>query len=105
MKIKKTDCHNLDIFLAKIIYKSLKKYKKHTVSVPMFLENKYNGDSKKAAAEWNKILDKMIWAFRELYRKNDIDVVYQDDEHYKKWLAKVNKGKKLFVKHFERLWD
>lgn len=107
MKITKNDCYNLNGFLAKIIYKSLKKYKKHNISVPMFLEVKHNGNTKRAAAEWDEMLDKMIFAFQELWSVNDIDFIVKYNNSKKdcnKWQSKVKEGKQLFIDHFSDLW-
>jgi hypothetical protein len=62
--------------------------------------------------KWNKILDKMIYAFERL--ANDDILVYQDKngkskirntKNIKKINSKIDEGLALFVKYFQSLWD
>ena len=107
-----------------IIFRKKKKY-----SVPCSLEpedcdipenvclNKTHAtykDIQKASEEWDKILDKMIWAFK--YKKYSDDMDYPEfccwnknyglnKEKYQKLKEKESEGLRLFIKYYDNLWD
>lgn len=96
---------SLDYTIAKFIYPRLKQFRKQNPCVPAIL---YDGDSKKtksnkskfeqAEREWNKILDEMIKIFKMIIEDDDGTNMLDN-----KQLKRVQKGLRLFAKHFMSL--
>ena len=81
------DClASLDHVISNFILPRLKKFKEVTVSTPFNMTGK----------EWDKKLDKMIYAF-EWAAKGGWDIPEEE------W-GKVRKGLKLFAKYYFDLW-
>ena len=89
------DLWGLDYFLAKIIIRPLKRFRKlNKTGYPAEL---------KSMDEWRKILDKMIWSFEYSLRGElTNDTVSQDE--YEKLFKKEQEGFELFGKYFRDLW-
>ena len=84
-------------YLTDIALPVLKWYRKNAHGVPgMVCKDKE--PMEKSVERWNKILDKMIYAFQ----------VIKDDENFiepKEVQKKVDEGLKLFAKYYQTLWD
>ena len=78
--IDKEDLWNVDVTLAEIIVPLLKAYKNHEIHVK----------------PTHKELDAMIWTFEQVL--SDGYFLGQYDE------KQFNKGMKLFIKNYRRLW-
>jgi len=99
------DRKSYDVYyeIAKFTLRHLKNFRKlKKVGYPMGLTMK----------KWNKILDKMIYAFERI--ANDDILVYQDkngqyktrsEKNIKNINSKIDEGLTLFVKYFQSLWD
>ena len=92
MKIKQSELWNLDITLAEYILPRLIAFRKmKRTGVPMNF---------KSIKEWNKELDKMIYAFNKIV---NLDNIEEDYLRYEK--PKVKEGLKSFSDNFGALWD
>lgn len=83
------DTWSLDVHLGKLILPRLKLYKKLSICHPTDMEWE----------EWQKILDKMIYAF-EFYATESpwrLDIKEED-------FLKAEEGLQLFGKYFPQLW-
>ena len=85
----------LDTISAGIISKLLKKFKKNKDSIPSQIYDKYK-DEEKATEEWNKILDKIIYAFDLAAHNSEIKTEKEEKEK--------KRGMLLFVEYFDSLW-
>jgi hypothetical protein len=78
---------NTDILLAKINLKILKKFKKNKAGYPANLDNE---------KQWDKILSKIIKAFKIIASNNANPLVY----HH----PKVKKGLELYIRYMGNFW-
>ena len=89
--MKKYDLWNLDVTLAKIIYEYLRVFKLYKrTGVPL----EFADDP----PQWERTLTEMIVAFKLLTEP------YGGELNLVEW-GRIAHGKKLFLKHFEELWD
>lgn len=125
IKIDDYDIWNLDNTLSLIILPLLRKFKASEI----------NGhpSSFNSIAEWDEVLDKMIWSFERLNDQDDdekfhsgnIDLIFVPDpetgnsrmehgpnhtstydfEGHKKHREKIQEGLDLFGKYYTNLWD
>ncbi|MFY8263038.1 hypothetical protein ACOT7R_09080 [Clostridium perfringens] len=96
LKIREEELWSLDVTLAKYILPRLQKYRNmERMGYPIGLSD---------GKEWNEILDKMIYAF-EYVVKRDESVVYTDYDEEMKKREKYKEGICLFAKYFMELWD
>ena len=85
----------LDTISAGIIAKLLKRFKKNKISIPSKIYEKYK-DEEKATEEWDKILDKIIYAFDLATHNSEIKTEKEEKEK--------KRGILLFAKYFDSLW-
>lgn len=117
----KADVWGLDFYLSRIIYQSLIHLKKNKQGYPITIITKNvkdpnDIDSEANQKNWDKILNKMILAFklandigsggREFYSPK----LSKEKQLKFKCLTKdedqqIKEGMKLFIKHFFSLWD
>lgn len=143
VKIHDYDTWCLDTTLALVIVPTLEKFRNSERNgVPNFilkelgfkertLEGGFVGHTEeelqKADAEFNKILDKMIWSFKQVINSDespDVPVDFSTDEffntgysritpeqreqwqkEYEKYNKRVQEGLDLFAKYYTCLWD
>lgn len=94
------DLWSFDSYLSKIIYTGLSQLKEHQHILPLWEEGMSEEDAKK---RWHHVLDEIIWAYKRLYDCVDGEAKYMmiSDEEQKR----INRGVKLFTKHFHSFWD
>ncbi len=111
------DTWSVDETLANIIAKHLRAFlkaiKKSPYSgFPSEFEDKYGHEQ--GAKQWQNVLRKMIYAFKEYTRKPNLDI-YIDDEATSEDIRKakeedaarqvrIKEGMQLFVDYFKNLW-
>jgi len=95
------ECWDLDRTIAKYIIPRLKVLKNLDSSHPI----EFN-----SAREWNKAIDKMIWSFE--FVLTDYGSSEYDFKNTQKWkfkqslkMKRYKEGMKLFVKHYNSLWN
>jgi hypothetical protein len=89
--MKKRDLWNLDVTLAKIIYKYLRAFKLYKrTGVPF----EFADDP----LQWERILTEMMVAFKLLTEP------WGEELSLVEW-GRISHGKGLFLKYFEALWD
>jgi hypothetical protein len=94
----KADTWDFDIYLAKIINEGITHIKKYKHGVPIDLFEKYGEE--KASEELDKILDKIIRAFKlHLIWANTCKVLTEDEK------KEYQEGLELFIKYMGDLWD
>lgn len=111
VQIDKWDTWNADHTLALIILPVLKQLKETKHGIPCSMLESRDWDTTDedmivGQANWDRVMDKMIWSFQEIanddffekYPEYDL-VIYR--AHY----AKIQEGLKLFAEHFQSLWD
>lgn len=81
--------YNLDVYLAEIIAYHLEEFKERSSGYPMSYKNR---------DKWEKDMQIMIDAFRLLANR------FESEVHFGKHRETVEKGTKLFQKHFENFW-
>lgn len=86
-EIKIKELYNLDQTISKFIYPRLKKFKENTEGMPVGLSEK----------DWNKILNKMIYAFKKCSSNSYYDM-------NAKTIQKVEMGLDLFRRFYRDLW-
>lgn len=86
------DVFNLDYYLAKKILGPLKVFRKELVSYPSGLSS---------SEEWEEILDKMIYSFEYIIKKDDLYLSVKEERIEMK---KADEGLKLFAKYYQDLW-
>lgn len=84
---------SLDYVISKFIVPRLKRFKEINNGFSMSVTSE----------EWNKILDKMIFAFEWNCRDQEEEMDY-NPKTWKKDLRKHEEGMKLFAKYFRDLW-
>lgn len=92
-KITNEECWALDETLAKYILPRLEKFQVLNI-------NSYPCDFKNVE-EWHKIIDKMIYSFKNIIKDDlimNIDISKMENE-------KVQEGLDLFARYFRDLWD
>lgn len=89
------DIWSIDDTLALIIHPILVRFRENLNGHPEYLPME----------EWEKILDKMIYAFYHIIYENWQCKQPRDIESLKKIHADIDEGLKLFGKHFRDLWD
>jgi hypothetical protein len=87
--VHESDCIDLDLTLAKIIYPALQQFKKFEDKPPKNISK----------LEWELILDKMIFAFGKLADQNKLP-----EEQDKPTIDRIREGLKLFTKHYIQLY-
>lgn len=98
IKIDKYDTWGMDTTLALIIVPMLKQLKATKHGVPYDLTE----------AEWNVILDEMIWAFTEISTGENEDKFFTtgiDWDGLKVYNERIDNGTALFGKYYRALWD
>ena len=97
------DVWNLDTYLAKVIIKPLKAFRKlDKHGFPASPGRKMDINS---TDDWNNTLDQMIEAFQIILDdETDLYLGYTSDEIRERDKS-VNRGLKLFSKYFRNLWD
>jgi len=98
IKIDKYDTWGMDTTLALIIVPMLKQLKATKHGVPYDLTE----------AEWNVILDEMIWAFNEISTGLNEDEFFDtgiDWDGLKVYNERIDNGTALFGKYYRALWD
>lgn len=100
---------NLDTTISKFILPRLKAFKEISCGIPgkLVYEFKKKGYSSEKAnqladKEWDKILDKIIWAF-ENYNEEPYLGAQDFNKIYKEYNDKLNEGLKLFAEWFRSL--
>lgn len=96
------ECWNLDATLSALILPRLIRFRDNHCSTPGCLfEYDEKGNilnEEEGCQKWEKILDKMIWAF---YLYISVDSLYWTEEQKQQ----INEGLKLFAEYFQSLWD
>ena len=96
------ECWNLDATLSALILPRLIRFRDNHCSTPGCLfEYDEKGNilnEEEGCQKWEKILDKMIWAF---YLYISVDSLYRTEEQKQQ----INEGLKLFAEYFQSLWD
>ena len=96
------ECWNLDATLAALILPRLIHFRDNRCGTPGCLfEYDEKGNilnEEEGCQKWEKILDKMIWAF---YLYISVDSLYWTEEQKQQ----INEGLKLFAEYFQSLWD
>lgn len=98
IKIDKYDTWGMDTTLALIIVPMLKQLKATKHGVPYDLTE----------AEWNVILDEMIWAFTEISTGENEDKFFTtgiDWDGLKVYNERIDNGTAFFGKYYRALWD
>ncbi|EGT3606827.1 hypothetical protein FKF97_10520 [Clostridium perfringens] len=93
-KIKEEELWSLDATLAKYILPRLEKYRSME---RMGYPSKLSGEK-----EWNEILDKMIYAFKYVLKRDSLNFNYDIE---KERIEKYKEGMSLFAEYFMELWD
>ena len=88
---------DMDVTLAKYISSGLKQFLNY-VETKEELPG-YPSDFK-SLEEWHESINKMIWSFEEITKREHIN--YRKDEEYRK---KIQEGLNLFAKYFQSLWE
>lgn len=96
------ECWNLDATLSALILPRLIRFRDNHCGTPGCLF-KYDEKGKilneeEGCQKWEKILDKMIWAF---YLYISVGSLYWTEEQKQQ----INEGLKLFAEYFQSLWD
>ena len=94
------DLWDFDIYLAKVISTGLKQFKKEEHGMPTDIHDKYKKDDKKAAEEWNNIIDKIILSFEMHIELLAEPIILKGIEK-----KEYEEGLKLFIKYLGNLWD
>lgn len=96
------ECWNLDMTLSALILPRLIHFRDNHCGVPGCLfecDEKGNIlNEEEGCQKWEKILDKMIWAF---YLYISVDSFHWTEEQKQQ----INEGLKLFAEYFQSLWD
>jgi hypothetical protein len=96
------ECWNLDATLSALILPRLIHFRDNRCGTPGCLfEYDEKGNilnEEEGCQKWEKILDKMIWAF---YLYISVDSLYWTEEQKQQ----INEGLKLFAEYFQSLWD
>lgn len=96
------ECWNLDMTLSALILPRLIYFRDNHCGAPGCLfecDEKGNIlNEEEGCQKWEKILDKMIWAF---YLYISVDSLYWTEEQKQQ----INEGLKLFAEYFQSLWD
>ena len=96
------ECWNLDMTLSALILPRLIHFRDNHCGAPGCLfecDEKGNIlNEEEGCQKWEKILDKMIWAF---YLYISVDSLYWTEEQKQQ----INEGLKLFAEYFQSLWD
>ena len=94
--LNKREYCNIDYAIAVLILPLLEGFRKANKGYPSYVGS---------LEKWNKIIDKMIFSFREIAEeyKNKPNT-FSEEEAYKKYSKKINRGLKLFGKHYNNLW-
>lgn len=96
------ECWNLDMTLSALILPRLIHFRDNHCGAPGCLfecDEKGNIlNEEEGRQKWEKILDKMIWAF---YLYISVDSLYWTEEQKQQ----INEGLKLFAEYFQSLWD
>ena len=96
------ECWNLDATLSALILPRLIRFRDNHCGTPGCLfEYDEKGNilnEEEGCQKWERILDKMIWAF---YLYISVDSLYRTEEQKQQ----INEGLKLFAEYFQFLWD
>lgn len=96
------ECWNLDATLSALILPRLIRFRDNHCGTPGCLfeyDEKGNMlNEEEGCQKWEKILDKMIWAF---YLYISVGSLYWTEEQKQQ----INEGLKLFAEYFQSLWD
>lgn len=96
------ECWNLDATLSALILPRLIRFRDNHYGTPNCLfEYDEKGNilnEEEGCQKWEKILDKMIWAF---YLYISVGSFYWTEEQKQQ----INEGLKLFAEYFQSLWD
>ena len=96
------ECWNLDATLSALILPRLIRFRDNHCGTPGCLfEYDEKGNilnEEEGCQKWEKILDKMIWAF---YLYISVGSLYWTEEQKQQ----INEGLKLFAEYFQSLWD
>ena len=96
------ECWNLDATLSALILPRLIRFRDNHCGTPGCLfEYDEKGNilnEEEECQKWEKILDKMIWAF---YLYISVGSLYWTEEQKQQ----INEGLKLFAEYFQSLWD
>ena len=96
------ECWNLDATLSALILPRLIRFRDNHCGTPGCLfEYDEKGNilnEEEGCQKWERILDKMIWAF---YLYISVDSLYRTEEQKQQ----INEGLKLFAEYFQSLWD
>ena len=114
VQIDSWDTWSLDHTLAYIIHPALVQIKEQSLGHPCGIapspENapdyqpakmNHSCDNCTCEKEWNGILDKMIWSFKQVM---DDDILSFSPEEYREYNKKVQEGLELFGKYYQNLW-
>jgi len=89
------DLWDLSCYLSDMLSRALSDLKKNKHGYPPELTEK----------KWDRILTDMQSGFLAQLALMDINTVTDSKEYTKELTAKMNKGLKLFAKHYMDLWD
>jgi hypothetical protein len=122
--IQDFDTYNLDETLAMIIYPALLQFKATKTGMPMKIAMVTNHDQQcfdffedehivqadswtKGLSDWDEILDKMIWAFDQIIKRDNLAkyVSVHDTKGLEMHEARIQEGLELFGKHYRSLWN
>lgn len=96
------ECWNLDATLSALILPRLIRFRDNHCGTPGCLfEYDEKGNilnEEEGCQKWEKILDKIIWAF---YLYISVGSLYWTEEQKQR----INEGLKLFAEYFQSLWD
>ncbi len=109
----KGETWSLQYTIAKFIFPRLKYFREmDKIGVPNDLYEKYKDKNKKhhdnieiTSKEWDKLLDKMVYAFERVLIEDDDNHSWQDKAYWEKQQKLKKEGLKLFAEYFENLWD
>ena len=108
VQIDKWDTWSLDHTLALIIHPALVQIKEQNTGHPCGIAPASEPPTDETPCgncgcekEWNGILDKMIWSFKQVL---DDDILSFSPEEYHEYNKKVQEGLELFGKYYRNLW-
>jgi hypothetical protein len=128
IKIERYDVWNMDSTLALLVLPMLKQLKEQKHGAPASMagfaqlsQNSYpqmcfafyeEGDEaadQAGFAEWDEIMNKMIWSFEQLLDEDSDSKFFENDTYdqkgYEAYAARMQEGFELFGKYYQSLWD
>lgn len=94
-RLNKNEFYNLDHAIAIIVCPLLEDFRKAAKGYPGCLDS---------IEQWNDIIDKMIFSFKEIANDHENQPSIDDRKSYDKYYKRINKGLKLFYQYYGNLW-